>query len=148
VQEGVACVEFAQCGIEPLVKLARALGIEWHVLADGDRAGGAYAGRARSLLRDEPEPLRITLLAERDIEHCFWRHGHAPAFEKLAGFHSGPGVPARRVIEKAIDRHSKPGVAFELLASVAAPGSAGVPPPLRRAIENCIALARVSPGRS
>jgi putative ATP-dependent endonuclease of OLD family len=148
VQEGVACVEFAQCGLEPLVKVARALGIEWHVLADGDRAGGNYAGRARSLLRGEPEPRRITLLAERDIEQCFWRHGHASAFETLAGFRSGPGVPPRRVIEKAIDRHSKPGVAFELLASVAAPGSAGVPAPLRRAIETCIALARGSAGRS
>jgi len=46
------------------------------------------------------------------------------------------------VIDKAIDRHSKPGVAFELLASVAAPGSAGVPAPLRRTIEVCVAIAR------
>ena len=34
--EGVACVEFAQCGLGALVKVARAFGIEWHLLADGD----------------------------------------------------------------------------------------------------------------
>lgn len=141
-QEGIACVEFAQCGLRPLVKLARALGIEWHVLADGDRAGSAYAALTRALLQGEDEARRLTLLRERDIEHCFWRHGHARVFERLAGVRSGAGVAAGRVIGKAIDRRSKPGVAFELLAAVAAPGSAGAPPPLRRAIETCVALSR------
>ena len=141
-QEGVACVEFAQCGLPPLVKLARELGIEWHVLTDGDRAGESYAHAARSFLGTEPLSQRLSQLSDRDIEHCFWRHGHARVFERLAGFRSGPGVSQRRVIEKAIDRHSKPSVAFELLASVAAPGSAGPPGPLRRTIEICVALAR------
>ena len=86
---------------------------------------------------------RSTPLAEHDIEHCFWAHGHAPVFERLAGLAGTTGgLPPRRVIEKAIKRHSKPAVAFELLASVAAPGSAGPPPPLRRAIESCMLLAR------
>ena len=143
-QEGVACVEFAQCGLAPLVKLARALGIEWHVLADGDRAGEDVLRRspARSCA-GEAEPRRVSRLADRDIEHCFWRHGHARVFETLAGVAAAPGgATPRRVIEKAIDRRSKPGVAFELLASAAAAGFAGPPPPLRRAIEACVALAR------
>jgi putative ATP-dependent endonuclease of OLD family len=142
VQEGIACVEFAQCGLAPLIKLAGALGIEWHVLTDGDRAGDAYAQAARSLLRGEDPALRLSRLAERDVESCFWHHGHARVFERLAGLRAGPRASPRRVIEKAIERHSKPGVAFELLASVAGPGSAGAPPPLRRAIETCVALAR------
>jgi len=143
-QEGVACVEFAQCGLAPLLKLAQELGIEWHVLTDGDRAGDAYAGMARAMLYGEDEVLRLTRLPERDIEHSFWRHGHARVFEKLAGLTArAGGATPRRVIEKAIDRRSKPGVAFELLASAAAPRSAGVPPPLRRAIETCVTLARV-----
>ena len=84
-QEGVACVEFAQCGVAPLVKLARALGIEWHVLVDGDRAGQTYSTLARSFLRGEEESRRVSVLEERDIEHCFWRHGHAHTLERLAG---------------------------------------------------------------
>jgi putative ATP-dependent endonuclease of the OLD family len=148
VQEGVACVEFAQCGLGPLVKLARALGIEWHVLVDGDRAGEAYSGLARRFLRGDEESLRLTALADRDIEHSFWRHGHAHVFERLAGVAAGPGgLSPRRVIEKAIDRHSKPGVAFELLASVADAGRAGAPPPLRGTIETCVALARGAAAR-
>lgn len=141
-QEGVACVEFAQCGLAPLVKLARALGIEWHVLADGDRAGQNYAAQVHALLGGEPPERRLSLLRDRDVEQCFWRHGHARVFERLAGLRAGPTVAPRRVIEKAVDRHSKPGVAFELLAASAAPGSAGPPPPLRRVIEACVALAR------
>ena len=31
--EGIRCVEFAQSGVEPLVKLANDLGIEWHCYA-------------------------------------------------------------------------------------------------------------------
>jgi putative ATP-dependent endonuclease of the OLD family len=133
-------------GLGPLVKLARALGIEWHVLVDGDRAGEAYAAVARSLLRGDETSRRISRLAEHDVEHCFWRHGHARVFERLAGLEARSGVSPRRVIGKAIERHSKPGVAFELLASVAAAGSAGPPGPLQRTIETCVAVARGAAG--
>ena len=44
--EGVTCVEFAQCGLSALVKVAKHLGIEWHLLADGDAAGLRYAQSA------------------------------------------------------------------------------------------------------
>ena len=32
--EGVTCVEFAQCGVSPLLKVVRQLGLEWHILTD------------------------------------------------------------------------------------------------------------------
>jgi putative ATP-dependent endonuclease of OLD family len=143
VQEGVACVEFAQCGLRPLIKLAEALGIEWHVLVDGDAAGESYQRLAGGFVRRGDPSRRITVLDDRDIEHCFWRHGYAAVFERLAGTSAGPGGPApRRIIGKALDRHSKPGVAFELLAAVGAGDSPGPPAPLRRTIEACVALAR------
>jgi Predicted ATP-dependent endonuclease of the OLD family len=37
--EGVKVIEFAQSGLKPLIKFARRMGIEWHVLVDGDEAG-------------------------------------------------------------------------------------------------------------
>jgi putative ATP-dependent endonuclease of OLD family len=141
-QEGVAVVEFAQCGLKPLLKLARELGIEWHVLVDGDRAGEAYAGLARDFAGGDPGPSRLTCLPERDIEHCFWSHGHARVFERLAGVASRSEAQPRRVIEKAIERRSKPGVAFELLAACAAAGPEALPPSLRSTVESCVALAR------
>ena len=50
--EGICCVGFAQCGLDPLVRTAREFGIEWHVLADGDEAGRRYADAARAFIRD------------------------------------------------------------------------------------------------
>lgn len=135
--EGVACVEFAQCGLAPLVKLARELGIEWHLLTDGDTAGQTYARQALHFVRGEPPERRITALPQRDIEACFYQHGYAPVFQRLAG-----GRDDQTVIRRAIDRHSKPLLALELVLAAAAPTSAGVPPPLLGAIEACLALSR------
>jgi putative ATP-dependent endonuclease of OLD family len=135
--EGVACVEFAQCGLAPLIKLARELGIEWHLLTDGDTAGQTYARQALHFVRGEPPERRITALPQRDIEACFYQHGYAPVFQRLAG-----GRDDQTVIRRAIDRHSKPLLALELVLAAAAPTSAGVPPPLLGAIEACLALSR------
>jgi putative ATP-dependent endonuclease of the OLD family len=138
--EGVVCVEFAQCGLPPLIKLARELGIEWHLLTDGDRAGAIYAEQALRFVRGEPAERRITVLPGRDIETCFYEHGYAPLFERLAGL--GGEEPAERVIKRAIDLHSKPLLALELVLAAAAVDAPGVPPPLRNTIEACVRLAR------
>ena len=80
--EGIVCVEFAQCGLDPLIKVAENLGIEWHLVADGDAAGRGYADSARRFIRKAPEGERITLLAARDIEHCFWEAGFEDVFAR------------------------------------------------------------------
>lgn len=147
--EGVAVVEFAQCGLGPLVKVARELGIEWHVLTDGDRTGRVYADEARRFAGDEQD-WRVTRLRERDVEHCFWEHGYAQVYLAAAGLH-GPAshnVGTGRIITRALKRHSKPFMAFEVLAAAAAIGSPGVPGPLRRTIETCVQLAREAPARA
>ncbi len=70
--EGVRIVEFAQCGIRPLIKYANLMGIEWHMLTDGDDAGHKYAAIATELLRENEHYLdKITLLPRKDIEHYF-----------------------------------------------------------------------------
>ncbi len=142
--EGIACVEFAQSGLVPLIKLARELGIEWHVLADGDKAGRSYADTARSFLHNEPARRRVTTLRQRDIEHCFWKHGYEQVFINAANLTWSPDdrTQPRSVINRAIRRHSKPHMAFELIVAVAASGSPGVPEPLRRMLDNCVLLAR------
>ena len=147
--EGVAIVEFAQCGLAPLIKVARELGIEWHVLTDGDRTGRVYADEARRFAREEAD-WRITRLRERDVEHCFWEHGYAEVYLRAAGLH-GPAshqVSTGRIISRALKRHSKPFMAFEVLAAAAAEASPGVPGPLRRTIETCVQLAREAPARA
>jgi putative ATP-dependent endonuclease of OLD family len=145
--EGIVCVEFAQCGLGPLVALARDLGIEWHVLSDGDAAGESYAEQAMRLAPRADRARRVTMLAERDIEHCFHAHGYAGLFTRLAGPGVGDGGP-RRVIARAIDRRSKPMLALDLVVEAADRGASGVPPPMARLIATCVALARSGPGRS
>ena len=143
--EGVACVEFAQCGLGALVKVARHLGIEWHLLADGDHAGQDYARSASRLAGPGGARDRITLLREADIEACFWRYGFADVFRKAAYPSTAPHyakIPARSVIQRAIQRNSKPFLAVLLLDAVIDRGPASVPAPLKKAIETCIRLAR------
>ena len=139
-QEGIVCVEFAQCGLVPLIKFANTLGIGWHVLTDGDRAGDAYVQTAQPFLRNGGS--EVTRLKELDIEHCFWQHGYAPVFERLSKMHARGKVSPTKVIKKAIESQSKPGVAFELLAAVAARGEDGPPAQLRTAIDTCVWMAR------
>ncbi len=148
--EGIRCVEFAQCGVEPLVKLANGLGIEWHLLADGDRAGRNYVDTARAFLGKAKAGDRITLLKDRDIEHCVWRHGYEHVFrsprakpDKHKKGHLGePSPHASRSIRHAQRARSKPALALAVAEAVATPGSPGVPPPLRQVIETVVRLAR------
>jgi putative ATP-dependent endonuclease of OLD family len=147
--EGVACVEYAQSGLEALLRTARELGIEWHVLADGDQAGRVYADTARRFLARGEARERITVLRERDIEHCLWQHGLADVLRDAAGLDSRAHgrMPARRVIQGAVRRQSKPGLALAVIDAIAHRGPACVPEPLREVIETCVRLARAAPSR-
>ena len=149
--EGVACVEFAQCGLTAMLKVARRLGIEWHLLADGDMAGKHYVESAREYVETGHGHDRFTLLPERDVEHCFWKFGYQDVFRRAAWPSASSAdtswqrkVPAKKVIARAIERHSKPSLAVLLLDAIIDRGPKGVPPPLRQAIETCVELARHS----
>ncbi|MBL8901431.1 MAG: DUF2813 domain-containing protein [Planctomycetes bacterium] len=148
--EGVVLIEYAQCGLAPLLRLAESLRIEWHVLSDGDAAGESYAALARKHARGASRDLRVTELPERDIETSFWRHGFASVIQRLAGTierrarESEPAF-AHRAIKKALDRHAKPQVALKLIEALGGARAPQVPPPLARCIEATIELARKRP---
>ena len=141
--EGVVCVEFAQCGLLPLVKLAEQLGISWHVLTDGDEAGARY----QEVAVKHGGASRATRLIAPDIEHCFWRSGYQAVIQRMAFPGAAPAqVSPRRQIARAIERSSKPFLALSLVDAVAKAGPKGVPAELREAIEGCLSLAREAPG--
>lgn len=147
--EGIACIEFAQCGLEPPIKAARDLGIEWHLLTDGDPAGQSYAGIARQLLGNEDEAERMTILGEKDIERCFWVNGYDDVFKKYSRMkprqleRTSPG----KVIQAAVRKRSKPFLALSVVEAIASQDSAGIPAVLEQMIESCVKLARQSPER-
>lgn len=147
--EGIAVVEFAQCGIAPLLRFAQELGIEWHVLADGDRTGKQYALEAQEFVRGEEPSTRVTRLKEPDIEHFFWRQGYADVYARVAGANVSAQrrITPRRVIDRAVKRRSKPYLALEILAAVTRDGSPGLPRVLERLIVTCVSLARQTSAR-
>lgn len=146
---GVCCVEFAQCGLKPLIKTAQDMGIEWHLLADGDKSGGDYAKTATGLLGGDPAADRITSIAEPDIEHCLWHGGYKSVYESAVDkYHkamvkSAPGTAQypTEVIGAAIKSTSKPYLSYEIIAEVAKAGSPGVQATLKTGIEAAIKLA-------
>jgi putative ATP-dependent endonuclease of OLD family len=146
--EGIRCVEFAQCGISPLVKLANDLGIEWHLLTDGDNSGAVYEHDTRRYLNGLTLSDRVTRLKRRDIERCLWYHGYQGVYLEAAGIPDREArerrMPPGKVIAKAVRKFSKPHLALTVGEACAARGPEGVPPMLKTAIEAAVGLARQS----
>jgi putative ATP-dependent endonuclease of the OLD family len=146
--EGIRFVEFAQSGLTALLRMANDLGIEWHLLTDGDDAGRGYAACAKAHLAGRAAADHITMLEERDIEHCLYYNGYADLYKQLAGapVTSARGRRAREralnTISRAIHAKSKPGLALAVLEAANRPDSPGVPAPLRRLIETAVRLAQ------
>jgi putative ATP-dependent endonuclease of OLD family len=140
--EGVDFLEFAQCGLDSLATLANHLGIGWHLLADGDAAGQAYAERARPLARQGWGA--VSVLRARDVEQCFWDGGYEHVFRQAAGLGPRPRRKERPrdVIRLAVKRLSKPGLALVLGQAMTSPGAPGVPEELERLLREAVLVAR------
>ncbi len=162
---GVACVEFAQCGLDCLIKTAVALGIEWHVLTDSDPAGQAYAATARTYLNGESEAKRLTLLPFQDLEHCLWHHGYHAVYQQAVPnqppqappppkqcangspcqwFQQPPVPPVEtQTIKRAVRATSKPHLAIAVVDAARQTGSPGLPASLVAAINSCVGNAQL-----
>lgn len=147
--EGIACIEFAQCGLDAPLKVARDLGIEWHLLADGDAAGQLYADVARHYIGENDEDERLTVLAEKEIERSFWAHGYEDVYKKHARLKDDRlnQLSTGKILKAAVRKRSKPFLALSIIEAIASPGSRGIPPQLSGMIETCIDLARRAPSR-
>ncbi|MCV9879953.1 ATP-dependent endonuclease [Brenneria izbisi] len=142
--EGVKVIEFAQSGLRPLVKFARRMGIEWHVLVDGDDAGKKYAATARSMLSADGDRERdhLTILPALDMEHYMYREGFSHVYHRTAQLPEKVPLSMHKIIVKAIHRSSKPDLAIEVAMEVAARGSDAIPPLIRSMFSRVLWLAR------
>jgi len=147
--EGVRCVEFAQCGVEPLVKLADDLHIEWHILSDGDDSGASYAREARGFLGSRPAREHVTRLRHRNVEMELWHGGFQDVYRRAAGVPEdgrthvdGKKLNAHHIVTRAIRRHSKPYLALTVAEESARRGPESIPGSLRHVIESAVRLAR------
>jgi len=148
--EGIRCVEVAQSGIEPLVKLANDLGIQWHLIADGDIAGSAFTDVASRYLNGRQPDAHITKLKQEDIEHLLWESGYAYVYHSIARGRSyvtpTAGKNSRkkpdRVIDQAIRNSSKPFLALTVVEQTGEDDSPGVPQAIEATINKTLHLAR------
>ncbi len=142
--EGVKVIEFAQSGLKPLIKFARRMGIEWHVLVDGDEAGKKYAATVRGLLNNdnELERVHLTMLPAMDMEHFMYRQGFDDVYHRVAQIPDNMPMNMRRVITKAIHRSSKPDLAIEVAMEAGRRGVDAVPTLLKKMFSRVLWLAR------
>lgn len=142
--EGVKVIEFAQSGLKPLIKFARRMGIEWHVLVDGDEAGKKYAATVRSLLNDDKmlERDHLTALPAMDMEHFMYRQGFDDVYHRVAQLPMNIPMNMRRVITKAIHRSSKPDLAIEVAMEAGRRGVNAIPTLLKKMFSRVLWLAR------
>lgn len=129
--DGIRIIEFAQCGLTPLMKLASQLGIEFHVLTDGDEAGQKYANSVRSRVKARELAKHLTIMPHIDIEHYIYSLGYEDVFKKAAMLPPGvlkKGFTADKIIDMAIKRKSKPGLALILVEAMQDRGIEWIPP--------------------
>ena len=127
--EGIQLLEFAQCGLKPLIHYANKMGIRWYVITDGDMAGKKYAETVQSqCAAGENLNDYITVLPARDIENFLFKHGFSHVY-KLAAYntvaHIDMSVP--KIIQKAIHKSSKPDLAIAVCDDAKARGITAIP---------------------
>lgn len=144
--EGIRIVEFAQSGLKPLIKYVKAMGIEWYVLVDGDEAGKKYREVATSMLNSmEHISDRLTILPRRDIEHFFYVNGFSEVFIRLAQWQMNKSnfLPTSKIIQRAIQRTSKPDLALALSSEMEKRGVQSIPLLFKRLFSKVLSLAKL-----
>lgn len=143
--EGIQLIEFAQCGLRPLIKYASEMGIDWYVITDGDEAGKKYANTVRSFCSKNSElDNYLTLLPALDIENFLFKHGFSHVY-KLAAYNTTDHIdmPISKIIQKAIHKSSKPDLAIAVCDDAKARGVNAIPSLLRHTFEKIVKKAQL-----
>lgn len=155
--KGVRIVECSQAGGPGIfVKVADALGIHWHLVADGDDGGQKYIDDAKALLNGRPETNHISPLTHSNIDVLLccsgygqpYRAGVGPQKEAdLAGLTIGSTAyweKVYKIVNKA-RRFSKPEAALKSILDMKTAGPRGVPSELKDILDRTTALGGANP---
>ncbi|MGE0683030.1 MAG: ATP-dependent endonuclease [Candidatus Binatia bacterium] len=138
---------------EPLIKFAKALGIQWFLMGDGDQAGRDYVGRAENHLETgESLADRARTLDHPDIECEFWCNGYegfiknmVPAQRKRQIKSDAAGDNAKetqQMIKAAITQvGGKPAFAQALATEIQQRGADAIPQTIQDIIARVVQLA-------
>ncbi|MDE1275496.1 ATP-dependent endonuclease [Vibrio aestuarianus] len=139
--EGVQIIEFAQSGLKSLIKVAKAFGIDWHVVTDGDPAGKKYSATVRGMLSGDQERHRLTELPDRDIEHFLYSHGFENFFKDMIKIPYDHPIPAKKVVTRVLKKHAKPDLALAIVSHCELQGIECIPVLLRWTLKRVITMA-------
>lgn len=138
---------------EPLVKFAKALGIQWFLMADGDHAGQNYVNRANNhLANGENIAGRAKALTHPDIEHEFWHSGYdafiqnmvpTPRQTQIVTEAAGNNVRKVKLLIKAAIKQAggKPAFAQKLVNEIQQRGAHTIPQSIQDVITLVVQLA-------
>lgn len=139
--EGVQIIEFAQSGLKSLIKMAKALHIDWHVVVDGDPAGKKYATTVRTQLAQDIEKHRLTELPDRDIEHFLYHNGFEDFFRSMVHITPDHPIPAKKIVQRAVKKHAKPDLALGIVEYCEEHGPEKIPLLLRWILKRVMTMA-------
>jgi putative ATP-dependent endonuclease of the OLD family len=142
--EGIKIIEFVQCGLKPLIKFADLMGIQWHVLTDGDNAGKNYVETVKLLLPASVSTTEhLTILPAKDIENFLFHHGFSHIY-KMAAFGSTEYVELSisQIIQKAIHKTSKPDLAVAVCEDAEQRGNQTIPTLFKQLFAKVLKLSR------
>lgn len=139
--EGVQIIEFAQSGLKSLIKVAKSLGIEWHVVTDGDPAGKKYAATVLHQLKGDHPRHHLTELPDRDIEHFLYQHGFEDFFRDLVKIPPEHPVPAKKVVTRVLKKFAKPDLALTIVAECEKRGMESIPLLIRWILKRVVTMA-------
>lgn len=139
--EGIQIIEFAQSGLKSLIKVAKAFGIDWHVVTDGDAAGKKYAAAVHSQLGHDQARHRLTELPEKDIEHYLYCNGFELFFKDMIKIPHDHPIPAKKVVARVLKKHAKPDLALAIVSHCESQGIECIPLLLRWTLKRVITMA-------
>ena len=138
---------------EPFIKFAKALGIQWFLMADGDSAGNDYVNRANNhLTAGESLSDRARTLTHADIEHEFWNNGYTDFIENMVAVTrkskieteaAGDNVKKTKLLIKAAIKQAggKPAFAQALAIEVRQRGKGTIPQTIKDIIARIVQLS-------
>ncbi|SIO96431.1 ATP-dependent endonuclease [Vibrio spartinae] len=139
--EGIQIIEFAQSGLKSLIKVAKAFGIDWHVVTDGDSAGKKYAATVHALLEHDQLLHRLTELPDRDIEHFLYNHGFEFFFKDMLKIPHDHPIPAKKVVIRVLKKYAKPDLALAIVSYCEQRGVVCIPKLLRQTLKRIVTMA-------
>ena len=149
IYEGVGCIEYRHIGIgvDVLIKLAKQLGIEWLLVADGDAAGDSYIRSAKGQIDGQPRDHQLHKLSHGDMEVFLCMESYGSVYEATISKQKRSNVTGEkgtldywRQVTDAQTKNSKPRNAAAVIEQMENNGEQGVPSQLREIIECALDL--------